>query len=350
MKKFKIIHLLQSNKFSGAENIVCQIMNMFKGNDRFDMTYVCPAGPISKVLDSMDLNYIELKNFSRKEIARAVKEIDPDVIHAHDFNASVKASIYKKKIIISHLHNNPLWLSKLDIKTVVYALCIHRFYSIIGVSNSIKDEFRYKHLIKEKFVMLPNTVDAKKVIKAGNEINENEIDILYVGRMSEPKNPLAIISIIEKLKESYSKKLRVMMIGDGPLFREVQLKIRDKNLSDVIEMKGFVSNPYKYMNSAKVLIMPSIWEGFGLVSVESMLLKTPVVAYNVGGLKEIIDDGNGFLCDSENELVESLEQLLNSEILRKKMGENAAISAKKFSNTRRYKEVLEDIYTCAVFK
>ena len=94
------------------------------------------------------------------------------------------------------------------------------------------------------------------------------------------------------------------------------------------------------MKKSKVLLMPSLWEGFGLVSVEAMLLETPVVAYNVGGLKDIIDETNGFLCGSEVELSNSLMKLLNSEELRK-MGENAAISAKKFSNMNRYQGVLE---------
>ncbi|XVH11954.1 glycosyltransferase [Enterococcus faecium] len=72
------------------------------------------------------------------------------------------------------------------------------------------------------------------------------------------------------------------------------------------------------MKKSKVLLMPSLWEGFGLVSVEAMLLETPVVAYNVGGLKDIIDETNGFLCGSEVELSNSLMKLLNSEELRKK--------------------------------
>ncbi|HAQ2381820.1 TPA: glycosyltransferase, partial [Enterococcus faecium] len=343
-------HLLQSNRFSGAENIVCQIMSLFQNNEKFEMIYVSPDGPIANILNIRGLSYLPLKKFSRKEIDRAVHELNPDIIHAHDFNASVRASRYKKQIILSHLHNNPLWLPKLDIRTIIYSLCSSRFNSVIGVSNSVKEEFRYKQLIKDKFVLLPNTVNTERIIKMGNEFVEDDIDILYVGRMAEPKNPIGAINVLENVVKKYSKHLRVVMIGEGPLFDEVKMQIQKRNLTDVIELKGFKSNPYKYMKKSKVLLMPSLWEGFGLVSVEAMLLETPVVAYNVGGLKDIIDETNGFLCGSEVELSNSLMKLLNSEELRKKMGENAAISAKKFSNMNRYQGVLEKIYVSAALK
>lgn len=199
-------------------------------------------------------------------------------------------------------------------------------------------------------MLLPNTVNTERIIKMGNEFVEDDIDILYVGRMAEPKNPIGAINVLENVVKKYSKHLRVVMIGEGPLFDEVKMQIQKRNLTDVIELKGFKSNPYKYMKKSKVLLMPSLWEGFGLVSVEAMLLETPVVAYNVGGLKDIIDETNGFLCGSEVELSNSLMKLLNSEELRKKMGENAAISAKKFSNMNRYQGVLEKIYVSAALK
>ncbi|HHA5417201.1 TPA: hypothetical protein ACOA67_002351, partial [Enterococcus faecium] len=72
MKKIKIMHLLQSNRFSGAENIVCQIMSLFQNNEKFEMIYVSPDGPIANILNIRGLSYLPLKKFSRKEIDRAV--------------------------------------------------------------------------------------------------------------------------------------------------------------------------------------------------------------------------------------------------------------------------------------
>ena len=64
---------------------------------------------------------------------------------------------------------------------------------------------------------------------------------------------------------------------------------------------GFVSNPLDYIKAADVLVLPSIIEGLPGVLLEAMCCKTPVVAYNVGGIKEIVNADTGDLIDKKNE-------------------------------------------------
>lgn len=52
------MHIMPSNRFSGAENVICQIINLFKKNDEVEMILVCPSGPIRKQLDKLNINYI----------------------------------------------------------------------------------------------------------------------------------------------------------------------------------------------------------------------------------------------------------------------------------------------------
>ena len=91
----KILHILRSNKFSGAENVVCQIINIFKTDKNFEMVYVSPEGPIKDTLKEKNINYIPIKKLSFLEIKRVINEYKPDVIHAHDFTASVLVAITK---------------------------------------------------------------------------------------------------------------------------------------------------------------------------------------------------------------------------------------------------------------
>ena len=88
------------------------------------------------------------------------------------------------------MHNNPLWLPKIDIRTVMYAICSRRYQKIIGVSNAILNEYRYSKVIKNKFEVLHNCINKEKIIKLANEYLEEKYDIIFVGRMTEPKNPL----------------------------------------------------------------------------------------------------------------------------------------------------------------
>lgn len=344
MNKIRIMHLLKSTKYSGAENVVCQIMELFKKDDRFEMVYVCPKGPIKDVLEKRDLSYFLLDSFSYKEVKQVVNKIKPSIIHAHDFSASVLVSFIKKVSVISHIHNNPLWLSKICLNSVVYACSLKRYAKIIGVSSSVIDEFRFKGLMIKKFEILPNVIDKEKVLKMGEEKFDEQIDILFVGRMAPPKNPLAFVSIINKVIQRYNKLLSVIMVGEGPMFDRVQTSIRQQGLSSIIKLMGFEKNPYKYMKNSKMLIMPSVWEGFGLVAIESMLLKTPVIASPVGGLKDIITGGSGFLCKDEDSMVLTVLSLLEDEEKRKQIGYKGFERALFFSNVNNYKKQLEDIY------
>ena len=100
----RIVHLLQSNKFSGAESVVCQIIEMFADETWTEMIYVCPEGPIRGILENKNIKFYPLENFSQGSINRALKYLKPDIVHAHDFSASVRASFYNKARIISHIH------------------------------------------------------------------------------------------------------------------------------------------------------------------------------------------------------------------------------------------------------
>ena len=82
----KVLHVLKSNRYSGAENIAITICaNMQK----YMCAYTSPIGPIDEKLKEQNIKYYPMKKFCVMELKRVVKEFEPDVIHAHDFSASV---------------------------------------------------------------------------------------------------------------------------------------------------------------------------------------------------------------------------------------------------------------------
>ena len=340
----RIIHLLQSDKYSGAESIVCQIIDLFRNEPDIEMIYVSPDGSIREELERRRIEFYPIERFSQENIDLAIRELKPDIIHAHDFNASVRASRYKHMRVISHLHNNPLWLPKLCKYSIVYALSAKRYEKIIGVSDVILKEYLFKNRIKDKFVYLPNIVDSKKVLDQSTDGFVEPIDILYVGRLSDPKNPIGFLKIIKKVLERSENKPSVVMLGVGPLQTECDRFIRENGMNCFVEMRGFDANPYKYMNASKILIMPSKYEGFGLVAVEAMVLGKTVLASPVGGLVNILKDGGGILCEDEDSFVENTINLLWDENKRREIGIKAQISAERFLDKNGYKETLKEIY------
>ena len=143
--------------------------------------------------------------------------------------------------------------------------------------------------------------------------------------------------------------VKAVMIGDGELREIVEEKIQELGLEEIINLKGFLENPYEILQKCKVLCMPSRWEGYGLAAVEALALGVPVVATEVGGLPGIIDESCGKLCDSKETFVEEIGSLLSdSELYRKKIS-GANKRAEELDNIDQYISDMINVYkNCGV--
>ena len=168
---------------------------------------------------------------------------------------------------------------------------------VIAVSSCLG-----QHLNKE----YPFTRGKTKVVHNGVDLNfftpgEKEFApiLLYVGRFVEQKGFDLIPDIFRNVKHIHPD-IKLKIAGTGPLKQLVIHKLKNYGLYDSTEFYDF-SPPNKILElyrEAAVVLMPSRYEPFGLVAIESMATETPVVASNTGGLAEIIDNSiNGFLID-----------------------------------------------------
>ena len=140
-------------------------------------------------------------------------------------------------------------------------------------------------------------------------------------------------------------KLKAGMVGDGELENSCIREIQRLGLENEITMHGFQPNPYKFMADSKVMILPSKWEGFGLVAMEAMSLGVPVVCTGVGGLKEFVFDGkNGFVCKGIDEIVGAVKKLLTDNELWEYMSCNAINTAKTMNDFEVYITKIKELY------
>ena len=308
-KKKTILHLLSSNSFSGAENVACTIIDLIK--DDYNAFYCSPDGEIANTLKNRNIVFLPIKKMRLKDIKKVVLNNQIDIIHAHDFKASLYASmLYKNCFVLSHLHKNDPKMNKLSIKSILYLIESKRFDKIIGVSDSIIDEYIFNYKIKDKYVTLQNFVNKELVTTMANEYQvKKKYDIFFFGRLSEEKNPLEFIRIVHLLN---NKKIRCVMIGDGPLKEKCNELINFYSLNDNIHMIGFKSNPFPYIKASKIGIMPSKFEGFGLTAVEAMILNKPVLNSGVGGLKTIFKNNDYLICNNIEQYISKIDYLLSN--------------------------------------
>ena len=88
-KKIRILHVLSSHIYSGAENVVCQIISLFQNDPDYEMIYCSPDGSIRKALEERKISYMPIEKVSRSEVQRVISETAPTLIHAHDVRASI---------------------------------------------------------------------------------------------------------------------------------------------------------------------------------------------------------------------------------------------------------------------
>lgn len=338
----RILNILNSNKFSGAENVACQIIDMFSGESDIEMAYCCPNGPIGETLAKKGIKYFPIKKLSKKNVKQIIAEYKPDIIHAHDFRASFISSSFSKKLtVISHLHNNVPWLKKLCLKTIAYGLSCRRYNKILTVSNSVFDEFIFGKRFKNKQICIGNPVNTEEIRTKANEYSYSKnFDICICGRLTPPKKPFFSLEILSRLSIDFS----AVFIGDGELKEQVEDKINKLGLQGKVELVGFQENPYPIMRNCKLLLMPSLWEGFGLVAVEALSLGLAVVCSGVGGLVNIVNEECGKICKSIDQYVDEIDKLLTDCDYFSQKQTGAYSRSKELENIAKYKEILTQIY------
>ncbi len=342
----KIMHLLNTGSYSGAESVVITIINAMRENSSYDFIYVSLDGSIRNVLKTENIAFIPIEKMSVSEVKRVIYECNPSIVHAHDFTASIICASARLDLpILSHLHNNSPWLKEYCLKSFAYLLSCRNYSNILLVSKSIIDEYVFGHWIKKKAMVISNPIDISKVqqkakIKTGKELF---YDIVFLGRLSPQKNPQRFISIISKATRRLSN-MKAAMIGSGALEAECRQLIQQKKLSQTIDLHGFMENPYVILSQAKLLCITSDWEGFGLVAVEALSLGVPVLAAPVGGLPGIVGSDCGALCECDDIFVTEIERLLSNEVYWQEKSRNALVRANSLKNIDEYMATIIDIY------
>ena len=338
-KKIKVLHILSSNKYSGAENVACTIIKHI--NNKYEMIYCSPEGPIENVLKTKGINYFPIKSFKKRDLQKVVNDFKPDIIHAHDNKATILAARlnYKCKKI-SHIHGNNKILNTINIKTLIFNYFSKYIDFFIWVSDSALNDYYFKDNIISKSVVLYNVVDKNEIIKKSKlESIDYRFDLIYLGRLGYPKNPRRLLKIISMLKQK-KNDISVAIVGDGPEREYMENYISDNNLDNNIKMFGYKSNPYPILSKSKILIMTSIYEGTPMCALEAQALGKPIVATPVDGLKKIVIDGyNGFLTNDDDDFVDKILLALDNNY-----SDNVIKLFDDNNNINNYISKIEDIY------
>jgi glycosyltransferase involved in cell wall biosynthesis len=183
---------------------------------------------------------------------------------------------------------------------------------------------------KAKIRVVPNGVDTERFKPSGecealkHQIRkDNKLCVLFVGRLIPRKGLPFLIEAAKHIVKEYSQTMFVI-VGDGPLKNSLKASLEKMNLTSNFVFLGNVHEsvlPALY-NCADVFVLPSIQEGQGIALLEAQATAKPVVAFDVGGVREaVLNNETGFLMKPDSHLLaEAVMKLLASHSLREKMG------------------------------
>ena len=346
MSKMKIMHLLKSDCFSGAENVVCQIIDFCKSDNKYEFVYCSVDGTIREALGERNIQFFGVEKFNYISVKRAIDIINPDIIHAHDMGASVLAALCcgNRKLVMT-IHNNAPENSKLDMKTLLFNMATKKAGHIFWVSDSAYRSYYYHKNVERISSVLYNIIDINRLCEKVEEDDRTyDYDVLFLGRLNIQKNPIRLLRIFRHLVDEMPE-IRVAIAGRGELEKEVNEQAMKLNLEHNLNFLGFVNNPYKLLKSSKVMLMTSIWEGTPMSSLEAMALGVPIVCTPADGLKDIVIDGKtGFLSDDDSVLVNKCIEIVNNTELRKQLAVNSVNRAIVLNDSVTFKEEIEKAY------
>jgi glycosyltransferase involved in cell wall biosynthesis len=218
------------------------------------------------------------------------------------------------------------------------AVLLSYFSNLVTVSEFTKNSFPF--IIKSRAKVIYNPFDI--FIGSKKEISKNP-RIGFIGNLIKRKNINVFIQILSKLNDNFSG----LVFGEKrePEFTIANNLISQLDINNKIDFLGLVFPIEQYLNEVDILIAPATDEAFGRNLVEAMMLGIPVLAYDFGGHKEIIESGvDGFLIkdNNVNDYITHIDLLTTDKELYNKISINAHLKAKsKFGVDQHVKQMVE---------
>lgn len=334
----KILQVIQKPQFRGAETFACQLsVELKKIGHEVDVLFLFGADDeqLPYPLHFIHLNASIKKRFwdfkAYKKLNKIITKGNYDVVQANAAD-TLKYTVFSKfiygwqsKLVYRNANKIGDFLDSYP-KKMLNRFFISQVDGVASVSELCKVDFlaqfpRYKKPIYFLPIGITCKSDASyKLFEQANLVLPKDAAIfIHVGSFVPEKNHQGLVAIFEKYLQ-YNNNSILLLVGEGKLKRELEQLVKKKNLDKNILFLGKRSDVLELLPLCNGFLLPSIIEGLPGVILEAMYSKTPVIAYDVGGVSEVVTDQTGFLIPKNDEeafvnAMLNLEQHPNKELL-----------------------------------
>lgn len=350
-----IIHIITAFGIGGAEKLLLNVINKQIKNNEVHLIYFKNKNDLVVDLNKrVSVKHIPLNLFTVKKLKQYYKNVNPNVVHTHLGHADLIGLWSARKLnvkIFCTMHNIYFQKNFIDLFYFkAYSLLFEFFIKsahMISISKSVERHVLNRLKIpKNRSHLLMNAIPKSLNIEAKKD---SQINLLFVGRLEKQKSVATLIKSIKRyIDNDLETKLHLDILGDGSLREELEKLVLDLRIQNIISFRGEQKNVNNYYAKADIFVLPSIWEGFGIVILEAFRAKIAVIASNIEGPAELIKDNyNGLLFEPKNEmqLTEKIIFLIKNEAKRKEIAEKGFNSFSKKYTIENYVKELNKLYT-----
>lgn len=355
MKIVIVVFLFVPEKVAGTEMATYNIAKRLNNHEIIVLTSLDKGLPSESIMDGFKVYRIYRPGKNNKigvllsaplfwiSIFFKLWKLKPDLVHFQGLSTGIIGVFCKKILKIPYI----VWVRGSDfylphpLMKLFHKSIFENASTIIALTEYMKRKM--KKTVNKEINVIPNGVDLSKFT-----INEDKIDIrreldipqdktilISVGRLYPVKGIEYLIRSINHLRETHND-LKLLIIGDGAERNNLEKLSEELNNEDYIEFRGKIPNEKipLYLRASDVFILPSLSEGFPNALLEAMASGLPVVATNIRGLDEILEDGvNGFLVNpkSPKEIANKISHIIQDSALSEKFSQNNKVKAEEYS-------------------
>jgi len=356
VKKLKLVHIVQSLQTGGAERLLVNLAVNCK--EQFDVVVISQYEKsdvtLEKCLESHGIQTIFLGKKvgfdvgSMVTLYQTLNKINPDIVHTH-LHAAVYAIPWyirnKDTVKVHTVHSvAPMEFGRIHRLMQGFA---YRFLGVVpvAISPSVKKSVIQQYRISgRKIPVILNGIDVSRYALSDEEKSKpRPFTVINVASFNKWKNQMLLLHSFYKVILQYPD-VRLIFVGEGAERERVRHETEVLGIADKVLFTGITDHVETFLKKADVFVLSSTFEGLPLSILEAYAAGLPVISTNVGGVRDILEDGvNGFLVppNDETAMANAIRRVYENPKLREKMSCVNRLKANEFDIKRITEQYIE---------
>lgn len=294
--------------------------------------------------------FFDLDIFSFFKFFYIILKEKPDIIHTHAYRDHFFATILSKIFNIPVIHTRhvafPMKNSAknrfLFIKSTEKIITISDFSKKMLLKSFDNNKILYEKVKTIKSYVFPEKNGDSDKIRKEFKIKSDAKIVSMITRVVKTKGHIWFLKAIKKIKDNI-ENVKFFIVGEGDYLNTIKKKAIELDVYSDIIFTGNRVDVENFYTASDIIVYPSEYEGLGVVVLEAIFYNVPIIASDVGGIPELINEGNGVLvkCCDENAIANEVISLLTDAEKYNNIVENMKNWYKKKKNSN---EIYENMY------